>query len=227
MEKLILFDIDRTLVASSTGHIEAFAVAFREVYGIYGSRDAIDHHGKTDQQIIEEVLLNRDVPLSEIRNKMGKCLQVMTEYFAAIKGTIEVAVFPGVTETLISLDTESHLLGLATGNLAPIARGKLEQAGIGAHFKVGGYGSDARERRDIVRTAVQRAKEVFRFTLDNNAYLFGDAPYDMSAAAANGLRPIGVTTGRYAPEELSRAGAFQVIAGVGNQGEVINALLAA
>lgn len=224
MNKLLLFDIDGTLLAKATGHVEAFAVAFQEVYGVYASIYMIKYQGKTDQQIIREVLLACGVSEGDIQSKMSNCMAVMCNYFKTIESYVKADVLSGVTDTLTLLDTETNLLGLVTGNLEPIAHAKLGSADIDKHFKLGGFGSDAAERSELVAKAIQKAREQFGFTVDDNIYLFGDAPQDMQAAVAGGAKAIGVTTGIYSKDELLAAGANQVISGLSDQTAVTQAL---
>ena len=225
MRKLLLFDIDDTLLARTNGHLEAFSVAFQQVYGVYASGIMVKYHGRTDQQIIEEVLLKCGIDKEVIKNKMTDAMQVMCDYFEAIEPYITVETFPGVAETLATLDTPDNILGLVTGNLERIAHGKLASAGIDGRFQLGGFGNDHGERAELVEKAKERASQQFGFTEEEGGiYLFGDATHDMRAAKAGGAEAIGVTTGAFTAEELHEAGADQVISGVSDQAEVLAAL---
>ena len=224
MNKLILFDIDGTLLASAQGHIEAFAVAFKAVYGVDASMYMAKYHGKTDQQIIQEVLLASGVDQETIDAKMNSCMEVMCSYFEKIRPYVKADKLAGVHETLDALSSGNNLLGLVTGNLESIGYGKLGIAGIGEYFKLGGFGSDAMERVDLVKLAIKKAEEQFGFVRVDNVYLFGDAPQDMQAALAGGAKAIGVTTGVYNADQLTDAGADMVIAGVGDLEAVLRAI---
>jgi phosphoglycolate phosphatase-like HAD superfamily hydrolase len=224
MEKLLLFDIDGTLVAGANGPVEAFAVAFQEVYDLHASIYAINPHGKTDQEIIQAVLLGRGVPQAVIDKGMEACMEVMCSYFSEILPCVRTELLPGVAATLAMLDTTDNLLGLVTGNLEPIAHGKLGNAGVDKHFKLGGFGSDNAERSQLVEIAKQKAARQFGFVIADNVYLFGDTPQDILAAVAGGAKAIGVTTGTYNNEALYEAGADVVISGLGSQDEVLSAL---
>lgn len=224
MNKLILFDIDGTLLANTNGHAEAFAVAFKEVYDIYGSVYMVECPGKTDQQIIREVLLNCGVSQTEIDAKMSDCLTAMCDYFGVVKPYVEAKVLPGVADALALLNTEDTVLGLVTGNLEPIAHGKLASAGLDHYFRLGGFGSDATERSALVHEAIQKAREQYGFTVTDNVYLFGDTPQDMQAATVSGARAIGVTTGIYDRQQLEQAGAYKVIDSFADQTAILEAL---
>lgn len=224
MQKLLLFDIDGTLLSRSRGHAEAFAVAFSKVHGLYASIYMVKYQGRTDKQLIREVLLQAGVPNHDIDNKMPEFLKVMYDYFDAIQQHVRSEAVAGVPETIKLLANKGYLLGLATGNLERFAHAKLASVGIDTYFRLGGFGSDAEKRPDLVRKAMLIAQKRFGFNDPNETYLFGDAPEDMEAAASNGIKAIGVTTGVYRDSELRDAGATKVISGVGAQSEVIAVL---
>jgi phosphoglycolate phosphatase-like HAD superfamily hydrolase len=208
MNKLALFDIDNTLIRSSKVHRLSFSEGFRKVYGVDTSIDIINHHGMTDQLIIIEVLKKNGLKEKEIKSKLKKCTEVMIDYFNKNIDGEEIMVLDGVRKLLEELNKHKVLIGVVTGNLEPIARGKLKKAGIDHYFKVGGFGSDDAKRSNLVRIAIKRAEENFDFRFSrNNVFLFGDAPQDIKAGKEVGVKTIGVTTGIYSKEELEKAGA--------------------
>lgn len=211
MKKLILFDIDGTLVARHEGHNEAFAVAFKEVHGINASIHMVDYHGKTDQQIIRDVLKACGVSQDAIDAKMDQFMQVMCDYYVTVGPSLTIELFDGVTKTLDALNDGDYLLGLVTGNLEPIAHTKLGRADIDKYFKLGGFGNEALDRSQLVLNAVEKAKQQFDFHQDDNVFVIGDTPRDIEAATKAGVKSIGVTTGIYNSDQLSQAGATVVI----------------
>ena len=210
MNKLILFDIDGTLTASAIGHIEAHAVAYQKVFGIYGSIFMIDFDGKTDRRITKEVLAKLGFEEQEIEAKLPKHLQVMGEYYDSLKPYLKPKLLPGVAEMLEKLSSNSNiLLGNVTGNLERIAIDKLEVARIAKYFEFGGFGSESDERPELVRLAIERARE--RGFEGNDVYVVGDTPVDVTAGNAAGAKTIGVATGSYSAEVLHEAGATTVL----------------
>ena len=202
MKGLILFDVDKTLIKSSTGHEEAFSIGFKEVYNIDSTINIINHYGMTDQQIIIEVLKKKGLKESEIRPKIKECMKAMLDYFDEIKDTIQIEILDGVIELLEELKKQNFLIGLVTGNLEPIGRGKMKKANLNHYFKLGGFGSDNINRAELVKFAIKRAEKNFNFKYDNNVFLFGDTPQDMNAGHEAGITTIGVTTGIYTKEDL-------------------------
>ena len=194
MNKLILFDIDGTLTASAIGHIEAHAVAYQKVFGIYGSIFMIDFDGKTDRRITKEVLARLGVAEAEIEAKLPEHLQVMGEYYDSLEPYLKPKLLPGVTALLDRLSSDSNvLLGNVTGNLERIAKDKLEVAGIAQYFDFGGFGSELDERPELVRLAIERARA--RGFEGDDVYVIGDTPVDIAAGNIAGAKTIGVATG--------------------------------
>jgi phosphoglycolate phosphatase len=206
--KLLLFDIDQTLLQSSKGHHEAFKVGFRETYGIEASLDGYDHSGMTDRAIILETLRREKLPDKLILAHMDACIRVMERAYAEIVKTDELVVLPGVRELLEALSVHPNLLmGLVTGNLETIAWNKMRKVGFAKYLKLGGFGNEDLVRAHLVQHAIQRASTQFGFTFSNNVYVFGDAPKDMEAGKAARATTIGVATGKYSKHDLKLAGA--------------------
>lgn len=207
MNKLILFDIDRTLIISSQAHHKAFSEAFKKIYGVETSIEVINHHGMTDQQIIIEVLKKSGLNEQEIKSKIKECIGAMVDSFNKFIERERIVPLDGVLELLEELEENNFLIGLVTGNLEDIARGKLKKAGINHYFKIGGFGSDDINRANLVKLAIRRAEEKFAFEPSNNVFLVGDAPQDMKAGKEAEIKTIGVTTGIYSKEQLKDGGA--------------------
>lgn len=224
MKKLLLFDIDGTLASHYQGHIEAFAVAFKEVYGVNATIYMIDYHGKTDRQIIHDVLTACGVSRAIIDAKIDDCMRVMCEYYVAIGPNLTTEIFDGVMETLAALNTDVYLLGLVTGNLEPIAHTKLSRAHIDAFFKLGGFGNEAADRAVLIKNAIEKAASQFDFDRSDPVILIGDTPRDIDAAKRAGVEVIGVTTGVYDFEQLTQAGATTVVDGVGDTAAFLKAV---
>ena len=211
MNKLILFDIDETLVKSSTGHAAAFSIAFKKVYGIDARIDSIQHSGMTDQQIIFAVLRNNGIDDEKIKSKLDLCMKTMTDEFNKMIDNDKIVILPGVEKLLKTLEDNNMLIGLVTGNLEPIARGKMKKLNLNHYFKVGGFGNEHINRTELVKIAVKKAQADFDFIFSDNIYLFGDAPQDMKAGKEAGIMPIGVATGIYSKKQLENADASVVL----------------
>lgn len=224
MKKLILFDIDKTLITSSKAHDMAFSAAFKNVYGFETSQRAINHHGMTDQQIIIEVIKKQGLTEEQVRSKLIECMDYMVEFYNNNNLNDEITVLNGVPQLLEELSNRGVLMGLVTGNLQPIGRGKLASVGLNKYFKVGGFGSDDISRPKLVKLAIKKAQDEYGFIPDNNIYLFGDAPQDMNAGMLGGATTIGVTTGVYAKDQLLEAGAVHIVPNLENTQQILDLL---
>lgn len=211
MKRLILFDIDGTLVTGKHGHPKSFSDAIKVVHNIDFKVDWKEIQGMTDQQILTESLLKEGIPKEIIKKNMNQYMDEMKKSFdKSIKDSI-IHPLKGVKDLLIKLKSDGALLGLVTGNLVSIAQAKLEKLGLWKYFDVGGFGSDNISRTKLVKIAIKRAQDKFNFHFDNNVILFGDAPQDMNAGIKAEIHTIGVTTGVYSKKELQSVGAKIII----------------
>ena len=207
MQKLLLFDIDKTLITNATGHKAAFSKAVKEVYGIDTTVEIINYNGMTDPMIIIGVLKKVGLKETEIMLKIKDCMKAMADHFEKLKDNDQMEILDGVPELLKGLDKRNFLIGLVTGNLEPIAWGKMKRFKINQYFKLGGFASDNSNRTELVKIAIKRAEENYNFKFDNNVFLFGDTPQDVNAGNEAGIVTVGVATGIYLKEELKEAGA--------------------
>lgn len=230
---LLLFDIDGTLlVGASRAHAEALLLALQDVYGVPElSSDGVEAAGRTDLEIARLILLRYDVPAKRIDSGLMDVQHSTVEHFAELcPESLEPNVVPGIAPLLRSLAGRSGvILSLVTGNLEPVARLKLERAGLGALFDrgQGGFGSDSEDRTDLPAIARRRARSDDD---GSTAYprertlVIGDTPRDIACARADGVRCLAVATGPFAAEELS--GADGVARDAGELGRLIEAELA-
>lgn len=225
-QKLVLFDIDSTLVKHTEGHKASFSAAFKEVYGIDTSMGVINYHGMTDQQIIIGVLKKNGLDEEAIKSKLALCMKSMVRHYNEMLPKEHVTVFEGVKELLEALSKRGAMLGLVTGNLEEIARGKLKKAGILEYFRIGGFGSDDANRTNLLKIAISRAQEKYGFSFGNdNIFLVGDAPNDINAGKEAGITTIGVATGTYSLKALENSGADFVFDNLKNTKEIAGIIL--
>lgn len=205
MDKLVLFDIDGTLLkGGNTLHKLAFSNAFKKIFDVDASIDIVEHAGKTDQQIIAGVLAKKGIKESAVREKIGEIMKEMINFFEDKIEDESSIVLDGAREFLEYLDSNKVLMGLVTGNLEPIAKGKMERANLNDYFKVGGFGSDDENRANLVKIAIKKAEDNFDFKFNNNVFLVGDTPRDILAGKEAGVKTIAVATGNYTEDDLSK-----------------------
>jgi phosphoglycolate phosphatase len=224
MSTIVLFDIDKTLIARSSAHLKAFFISLKTVYGVSAEPNVITHHGLTDQQIIREVLLLKGLDEKTINDGKQRCMQVMIDRFNELNPADRIDLLPGVLDLLEALKKQDAYLGLVTGNLEEIAWGKLKKAGIARYFTYGGFGSDHSDRREMAALAIKRCGALYSLTGNNPVVLFGDTPYDIAAARAIGALAVGVATGYPSREQLMAAGADFVFDNLSDTRAVMNAV---
>jgi len=225
MSYLATFDIDNTLIQSSTGHVQALIAAIKEIYDLETSINVINHHGMTDQEIINRILAAHHVEPKVISAGLIRCMDYMQLLYARTVKAEHICMLDGVVDLLNELDHYGFLLGLVTGNLEKIARAKLEKIGISHFFRFGGFGSDHSNRARLVQIAIKRAQKQFGFDAGRLVFHFGDAPQDMQAARNAGVIPIGVATGIFSADELDLAGAYKVFPDLKETDEILDTLL--
>jgi phosphoglycolate phosphatase-like HAD superfamily hydrolase len=203
MSRLVLFDVDRTLLTGNAVHEQAFHHALARVHGVDGSIQLVSHHGKTDAGLIVEVLELCGVPGEQARSRLGEVREQMVEYFLAHVHECGSTPLPGVPEALAALERRGVLCGLVTGNIEAIARGKLRRHDLERHFPLGGFGSETEDRAELIRIALRQAQAI-KPVQAPNVFHVGDTPADLEAARRAGVNGVGVATGIYDLQTLAR-----------------------
>jgi phosphoglycolate phosphatase len=208
--KLLLFDIDQTLINSGGAGLRALDRACLQLFGIRNAMQDIHPHGKTDPAIAREILrvrLNQKTPAN------GQIESIVETYLSFLKEEVRLSpnyrVLPGIVSVLDdSLTRSDIMLGLATGNVESGARIKLDRGQLNSYFAFGGFGSDSEDRTELVRTAAVKAAARSGVPISpSETYVIGDTPLDIDAGKRAGFKTVGVATGSYSIEELMDSGA--------------------
>lgn len=230
MRRLILFDIDGTLLSAQGAPRRAFTTAMQQVFGTAGPIDGHPFDGKTDPQIARELLHLAGRTDAQVDADLPRLWEV---YISELDKRLsapdhETRVYPGVRDLLTELErrTNEQLLGLLTGNIHQGALRKLSSAGIASEFRVGAFGSDCERRDGLPEIAVGRALEQtgihFR---ERDVVIIGDTPADVTCGQSLCVRTVAVATGRYSVDELRAAGAEHVFTDFADTARVLDALL--
>jgi phosphoglycolate phosphatase-like HAD superfamily hydrolase len=227
MRRLILFDIDGTLVRGGPAK-GAFLRAMGETFGTEGDADKVIFAGKTDPQIAREILVGAGVGHAAIDQGLPGLWERYVRYLEPALETHPMTVLPGVFELLEGLRAlEDVALGLVTGNIVGGAKLKLDSAGLWGHFAVGSYGSDHEERDELPAIALDRARTHWGSRLGpEHSIIVGDTPRDVACGRAGGMRTLAVATGHFSVTELTSAGADHVVSDLSTTGEVVALLTA-
>jgi phosphoglycolate phosphatase-like HAD superfamily hydrolase len=211
--RILLFDIDGTLVTTGGAGAVAWRRAFEELHGIPADIGKFTDAGMTDPDVgakTFEAVIGRPPTSHELALIVQRRLEHLPEAVAESEG---YKVLPGVPERLKELSRAGHLLGLITGNGDGAAFIKLARGDLMRWFTFGAYASAGVDRADIVRRAVERGEAMLGADVPNaEIYVIGDTPLDVEAAHAVGCTAVGVATGHYDVDALREAGADHVIA---------------
>ncbi len=234
MNKLVLLDIDGTLLLTAGAGRRALTAALSgELASELAERSALDRvrfDGKTDPQIVSELLLLVGHPSAGdptfIQEVCHRYVGLLAEELRQPRSV--TTVMPGVPDLLDALERQATvLLGLLTGNMAAGAALKLGAAGIPpARFRVGAYGSDSPHRPELPAIAARRALPWFGLEPRGHAVvIIGDTPADVTCGRDIGARAIGVATGAYSVSDLAQAGAHATFPDLSDTARVLEAIL--
>ncbi|MFD4631437.1 HAD family hydrolase [Streptomyces sp. NPDC058284] len=220
MAKLVLWDIDHTLMAMRGLGGELWAVAFEEVTGV-PLREQASVTGSTERVILRETARLHDIPFSED----------LFARFAGALGAVHLRraaelrerghALPGAATVLAALDKHGVRQSVVTGNVRAVAEVKLATFGLDTYLCLddGAYGEDGEERPELLRAALARANVPAA-----DAVFLGDTPADVTGGHEAGVRVVAVATGKTARTELQDAGAEVVLADLADTERVFNAI---
>lgn len=228
--RLVLFDIDGTILWTDGAGRRAIHQALREVFGSTGP-EAHWFDGKTDRQIVRELMRLDGHDDARIDAGVGDTLDRYVRYLERelADPSRSARLLDGVLPLLAALEARGDVaLGLLTGNVELGARAKLRAVGIDPdRFRFNAFGSDSEYRPDLPAVARRRATRSLGADLPGDrVVVIGDTPADVECGRAIGARAIGVATGRYPAPELERAGAAAVFDDLTDTAAVIEAIVA-
>jgi phosphoglycolate phosphatase len=205
--RLVLFDIDGTLLWTDGAGRRAMEGALSHVFGSAGD-PRYRYDGKTDVQIARELMRAEGHADDAIDARLHA---VLDGYLERLRreldaGARHVELLPGVPELLDALEPRPDVvLGLLTGNVALGAEAKLTAAGLDfRRFRVNAFGSDHEHRPLLPAVAQRRAREILGHAFGGEeVVVIGDTPADIDCARSIGARTVAVATGRYSVEELA------------------------
>ena len=204
----LLFDIDGTLVSTGGASDRAWHRAFLELHGVEVNVPDYTGKGVPDPEVGLQCFRGV-IGREPAGDEMAKLMALRQRYLAEeVESSPGYRVMPGVVELLERLTGEGRLVGLITGNTEPAAHTKLARADLNRFFAFGGYGSDANQRVDVCRKALDRAEIAAAGKLDRaGSIATGDTPLDVEAGHGAGIRVVGVATGEYSIDQLREGGA--------------------
>jgi phosphoglycolate phosphatase-like HAD superfamily hydrolase len=232
--RLILFDIDGTILWTNGAGRRAIHRALLDEMGTAGPIEGYRFDGKTDPQIVRELLELAGHPECSSEDRISAVCARYVELLTAEleKPSQATQLHPGIRDLLAALEPHEAagraLVGLLTGNVRAGAALKLRSAGLAfERFAVGAFGSDSHHRPSLPAVAAQRAEQrTGRRFAGADIVIVGDTPDDVACARPMGARTVGVGTGSYSAAALRDAGATHAFDNLGDTAAVIRALFA-
>jgi phosphoglycolate phosphatase len=230
--RLVLWDIDGTLVQAGEVGRDIFAEAFQAVLGRAPDRvsaRALAMAGRTDPEIALEFLAAHEV--AEGERHLPAFSEALVAALAAKAALIRERgrALPGAREALAALGRADGVVqSLLTGNVQPNALLKLASFDLDGYLdvEVGGFGSDHHHRPSLVQVARDKAGRKYGAAFDGTAtVLVGDTPLDVAAGRAGGARVVAVATGPYRADELRTTGADAVLEDLRDTAAAVAAIL--
>lgn len=231
IERVILFDIDGTLLRTAGVGRHALVEALLAVYDVdegaaHGAR--VPFGGRTDPDIFREMAFAAGVARERYEPARERLFDT---YLNALHARLDAPgdhgeVLPGVRELLDTLHRRSDVaLGIVTGNIEGGARAKLRAFGLDGYFVAGGYGSDDADRRRVARFARDRTCEASGADVPpERVVVVGDTEHDVDCARANGYREVLVETGFGDRDHLARLAPESTLTDLGDLDASLTAL---
>ncbi len=205
-KRILLFDIDGTLLDPQGEGLTFMKKALFDVYGTAGPIEMYDMAGKTDWRIITDLMRMAGVAEELIESRRSEAFLVYAQHLEEAVPTLSIRLLPGVSELLKRiLEDQSFIMGLVTGNVRELVPHKLHSAGLDPTiFQFGAYGSENIDRNVLPSLALARLEEIVQEPVALESVLvIGDTPHDVACARYAGVKVMSVVTGRFDRETLA------------------------
>jgi phosphoglycolate phosphatase-like HAD superfamily hydrolase len=228
--KLVLFDIDGTLIHGGSAGRRSIGAAFREVFGLSNVEDLMTRvafNGRTDPAIIRDLAAAGGIPPELLDERIESLYETYLSTLRAItSGPYGARYCPGIPDVLDALERlKGVALGLLTGNIEAGARIKLQAFDLNRYFPEGGFGSDSEDRAVIASQARRRFENLVGHSIaSRDVLVVGDTVHDVACGRGNGFRTLAVATGGVPVEALRQSGADLVFKDLGDVSAVMTAV---
>ena len=205
--KVLLFDIDGTLLDPLEEGAQCMRRALMSVYGVAGPIESYDMSGKTDWQIVTDLMRLAGLNPKVVETRRRDVFEAYAREVEKAAPTMQMQILPGVTALLDRLVAMNNhfVLGLVTGNVREAVPHKLRAVGIDpAFFRFGAFGAEHIDRNQLPILALERLSKLWDAPVTGGEVLvIGDTPHDIACARHAGAKVFCVTTGRYDRDSLA------------------------
>ena len=200
--KIILYDIDGTLLSMSGIGFEALRRAWLEVHGVDIEKSGIIPDGRTDSGMFTEIADFFSIKERDFTTVTEKYVSILSESLRADEG--KAKLLPGADRILkVLAGAEGIVQGLLTGNIYEGARVKLEHFGLFDYFMFGAFGDTHDDRNSLAMFALMRLRHLYgKGVSGKDLIIVGDTPWDVRCGKSIGAVTVGVTTGKYGRDDL-------------------------
>jgi phosphoglycolate phosphatase len=204
--KLVLFDIDGTLIRTGGAGVKAFEETFAEVFNLPNATKTLHFAGRTDVSLVRECFTQHHVATTQ--ENFDRFFAAYPDRLQRLLGTLPAQVLPGIQaflNELYALDNRP-VIGLLTGNIRRGAELKLRHLGLWERFETGAFADDHEDRNCIAAAAKERGESLIGRSLHGEEILvIGDTPHDITCGKSIGAKVLAVATGVHSREELAQA----------------------
>jgi phosphoglycolate phosphatase len=223
-KRLLLFDIDGTLVSTGGAGVVALKRVIEKRYGVKDDLDDIEIAGRTDSGIAASILKKYGTNEAD-----GNVTRFLDEYLSFLKQTVSTTdgkILPGMSEILKQMKAKpDRVLGLLTGNVKRGAELKLQHYGLWDFFEFGAFADDHHDRNQLGEFARARAEEKHGHDFDAAQIdVIGDTGHDIACGKAFGARTVAIATGSWSREQLAAHKPDFLFDDLANVGEVVRVL---
>ena len=207
-EILLIFDIDGTLTYSDGATGRAFGAAFEKLTGINVGPGVKRPFGMTDPQIFRYMLNHAGIKINNFDSMFQEFETLFVPLMRQELANAKAARLLAGVRDLLELLSKDHrfAMALGTGNMEISGREKLKLHNADHFFPVGGFGSDAEDRSEVLKVAWQRSREHWNIEFPlTQTWIIGDTPKDVAAGKTLGAKTLAVASGVYTIEDLKQA----------------------
>jgi phosphoglycolate phosphatase len=223
-KRLLLFDIDGTLISTGGAGVCALKLVIEKRYGVHDDLHDVEIAGRTDSGIAASIL--KKYGASETNGNVADFLDEYVGFLEQTISTTDGQILPGMSEILNRMKARpDRVLGLLTGNVKRGAELKLQHYGLWDFFEFGAFADDHHDRNQLGEFARTRAQEKHGHDFDSAQIdVIGDTGHDVACGKAFGARTVAIATGSWSREQLAAHKPDFLFDDLANVGEVMRVL---